>query len=178
MSAINGGVVGQGGEPLQGCVQLCGGSAEKAAASGAEEGVSGKEQSRGMKGDMRFRVSGDLEDFEAQFKLGKYDHVAFGHGLGYVLDALAGGPVDRNAAGCRQRAKPAGVVGMVVGNEDGDEIEAMLAQVGLDHLCVARIDDSRGVPVAQQPDIVVLKCGQWNDLQPGSRRMSSVHVHL
>lgn len=178
MSAVNGGVVGQGSEALQGCVQLCGGSAQKSAASGAEEGVSGKEQARSMKGDMRFRVSGDLEDFEAQFEFRKRHHVAFTYGLGHVVDALTGRPVHGNVTGCRQRAKSTGVVGMVVGNEDCSEIEPMLVQVGFDDFCVARIDDSRGPPLAQQPDIVVLKCGQWNDLQPGSRRMLGVHVHL
>ena len=64
VGAIDQGIVGQGGQALQGMVQLGQRSLEIPAAAGAEHHVAAKQHSRGDEGDVVVEVAGYFDDVE------------------------------------------------------------------------------------------------------------------
>jgi hypothetical protein len=51
------------------------------------------------------------------------------------------------------------VVGVVVGDQDGVEVDPLVGQPGQHPIGFARIHDQRPLPVVQHPDVVVAERG-------------------
>jgi len=89
-----------------------------------------------------------------------FDRLAAGHALQRLGHGLEGRSDDAGAGGFAQLGHAAGVVGMVVGEQDAAELQAFLGEPRLDRRGVAGVDHP-GVPtVVQGPDVVVGEGGQ------------------
>ena len=103
------------------------------------------------------RVAGNGQHIEAKLELGNVDRLVVGN------RAIDGGNVfvcraiDWNLTVMGQSADAAGVVVVVVGDQNGGQIELVLAQKGEHGHRVAGIDHDGVVGIAQGPDVVVPK---------------------
>ena len=106
---------------------------------------------------MRARVRGNFEHLEFDCESRQRELVAFAHAVadgGYPVVIRA---VYRHRVMLEQLGIPADVIGMMVGVEDGGEIQLVRAQVGEHRTRFAGIDDGGVVAQPQGPHVIVLK---------------------
>lgn len=156
-------------------MQLRSGAAEQAAAAGAEQRVAAEQHARRQIGDVGCSVSGHVEHGEAQALFGEHDLVPVADAVRELRNRLAGGTIYRDVATGRQRGEPADMVGVMVRDEDRGQLQTVLAEVTLDDVGVARIDDRSMVSHLDEPDIVILKSRERDDSQGVGIGMTSVH---
>src|SRR5690349_20743078 len=113
---------------------------------------------------MRPRMSWNVQDGEQRGELRNVDAVALSDWVRERGDRLALGAVHRHASVGDQLGDAAGMVGVMVGGEDRDQLELLFLQVASDRPGLAGVDDGRMPVVAQGPDVVVAECGYGNDV--------------
>ena len=109
---------------------------------------------------MTTRMAGDVEYVEIESEFGQCDVITAGHRLRGAGDVFERRGNDGHGVSSRQFGDAAGVIAMMVGDEDGAEAVAGCGQMLENRRRVTRVDDSDGSVTAQAPDIVVLEGGQ------------------
>lgn len=164
MGAVNRGIVGKIGKTAQRGVQLCGAAAEQASTAGREQRVAAEQRLAVQPGDMAAGVPRHLQYRETVGKAVDAYAVALVPGVVNGGDGFARRAVDRGAVAIAQCGNAAGVVGVVVGDQDGCQAQAVGGKGGIDHRGLSRIHHHRTGAGAQQPDIVIAQGGKGDNV--------------
>ena len=145
------------GDPGQGGVHLRWRAFEQTTTATSEQGVATEERTSAIIGNMSPRMPCDIDDLEFLIDAGHGNAFAAGHRVRSAGNLLGGRGKDRHFAVAAKIADAAGVVAMVVGDQDGGQVSAGFAQM-LEHgPGVTRVDHRHSRAPAQAPDIVVLE---------------------
>lgn len=154
------GRVWQARESLQRGVELFSRPSQQATATGAEQGVTRKEHVTGEVGDVGCGMAWNREHVEAHPQFRQRDLVPFRNLSIHARDRLISGAINRDIRiGLAQFAQTTGVIGMVVGDEDGTKLQRISTQPFAHRSRITRIDHQRVISHPQSPDIVILKSG-------------------
>ena len=150
----------KGRKPLQRGVHLGRIALEEAAAAEAEQGISTEQVIAHVVAHMRTRVAGCRDHTYRRRPAIEIDPFTVRDRLQVAGDSR----IDRREAGEIQTAlqldDASGVVGMVVGDEDGREFESTF-NLGQHHLRIAWVDDNGAcLRRVRQPEVVVVEGGQ------------------
>ena len=159
MGAAHARRLGQRGEPLQRSVHLRRGSLEQATAAGGEEGIAAKNEVRADIGEVPAGVAGDLPGVELQAELGNFHRLALAQPMGEAGDVLGGRSVHGNVVVGAQCRHAAGVVGVMVRDEDGGQAQAAGDERRAHRGGLGRVDHHGVAAIVQQPDIVIAQSG-------------------
>ena len=154
------GLAREGGEPVEGGQHLCRRAFEHPAAAEAEKGIAAKQESSAVKGDMAQCMARDGKHIQLQVQGIDPYPVAVRYPLGGPTDAIVHRCEAGNVEAIQEGGSAADVVGMVMGQQDGDRYEALLDS--FKHWTgVAGIhDDSSSASVREGPDVVVVESWQ------------------
>ena len=103
--------------------------------------------------------------------LAQSDDIALANRVGKGGDALVGRPVDRDFVTLNQLLNPTGVIAVVMGDQDGNRLQAILLQPLDYRLGIARVNNGhmRIIPAADEPDIIVVKGVDASNFQHGHK---------
>ena len=143
MSAIDFGVLGkcrqfgERGDHLLRC------AFEQAAATAGKQGVPAEQHAVAVKGDVAGRVAGNVEHGKCQAKRVYRHLIALGQRMGEARDVLVARAIHGYVAVRSQVRHSTHMVGMVMGGQDGDQLQLVLAKKSLHGRGVARIHGHR-----------------------------------
>ena len=153
MGAIDGGVIRQRRETLQAVKHLRCGTLEEAPAACGEEGVSAEKDVFPPIRDMIAGMAGYLQHRE---RLRIQRQATLGHGMGQSRNAPVRA-VYGNTEILRQRFHASGVIGMMVGTENGARAERMFRAPVKDGFRATGVDNPRPFVRFGDVDIVIRK---------------------
>ena len=163
MGTIKEGVIGQGREPLQRVVHLGRGAFEQTTAAGGEEGIATEQHALTVVGDVAQGVAWHMDDVQAQAM--PVDLIAIlqplavmvRHGIQFRAIEVGMGEV------AQQLEHTAHMIAMVVGQQDGVELEPQGLEPFQHRRRLARIDNQAVILVSDQPDVVVTEGRNCDD---------------
>ncbi len=123
VGTIDQGIVRQGGQALQGAVQLFRRPFEYPAAAAAEQGVAAEDIAISRVGDMAARVTPNIQHFQGDTQFRQVHGIPLGKQPGGVRDALGLWGIYRDVVYCAQFVDAADMVAMVVSAQNGGKVE-------------------------------------------------------
>ena len=173
--AIDGGVARQGTQALQRVIELLGSPAQKTPAACTEEGVTGEQDARSVVRNVRIGMPGNRDHAQVQRQIGELHLVGVAHPPCNPFNAAIHRTKHHRFMVRDKSRHTTGMIGVMVGEQDGGEFELVLCEIGLNHFAIAWINHGGSVANPQQPDIVILERGQGNDFEAASCAMLSSH---
>ena len=150
-------LVRQCGQLVQGGRHLFRRSFKQPPTTGAEQGVAAKQCSRRDIGKMPQRMTGHGQNINRLTQ--NLDALTATQGVGTACDRLAGGCENHWLPAVNQCCNTTLMVSVVMGNQYAFQRQAFCFESGQNGCCVTRIDHSSTLAVGQQPDVVILECG-------------------
>lgn len=111
-------------------------------------------------------VGRDVEHVEVKVHGGDVHPVALDQTMVNAVDVLVGRSEHGYGRVREQAAQAADVIGMMMGDEDGCELQLLTLKVVDDGLGVARIDHQGMAAVVHEPDVVIAKGGKRDNGHP------------
>lgn len=176
VGTVEKGVVGQGRQPLQGGVHLGRGAFKQTAATGGEEGIAAKQHAVAVIGDVTKGVAGHVHDLQVQAM--PTDLVAIFQPLplmirhGIMFGAIQAGVGELT----EQFAHATHMIFVMVGQQDGIELQPQGLEPCQHGRSLARIDNQAVIFVSDQPDVVVVESGNCDDAIHGSVSLAVLFV--
>ena len=130
---------------------------EQPAATAGEEGVAAEQHAFAKVGDMARGVRGNVENAHPHSDTGHVDLIVLHQVAGHAGYRFPLGSEYRYVILRQQIRDSADVVCVMVGGEDGFELQALGLEVFEDGAGFTRIDDHRAAIASQAPDVVVLE---------------------
>lgn len=148
------------GQPGQRAVELLGSPFEQPSAASGKQGIAAKKQVFAVVGDMIQRVAGDLQHLEIRETGGGRNVIALAQCPVDAADMPAGGSENRDPVGLLEGGNPAHMIGMVVGDENGGQLQPLRGKPTLHGGGLAGVDHHGPIVHAQGPDVIVAESGE------------------
>lgn len=145
-------------------MELPGAAVEEPPASAAEQGVATEQAISAIIRHVSGRVARHIQHLQGGSQFGEFDPVTFTYGLVGKRKKLVAWRINRHISHLQKLTHAIDVIVVMMGNQDGKQRQLVLVQVVLHRYSIARIDYHCVAAMHQQPDVVVAKGPNWNDI--------------
>ena len=159
-------VRGKCGEALQRGEHLCRRSLEQATAADAEQRIAAEQQILAVIGDMAQRMTRNRQHLERALRRAQFNAIPILDAMGRQLDSWIVWRMDTGGCHRMQARRAADMVGMMVGQEDGTQLQ-LLALQGIENRRGLAGIDNQGIAkiIVEHPDVIVGQRRQWLQVQ-------------